>query len=347
MVGLASVSGALATRSFVSTASAATTLTVVEWGGDVAEAMKQIASKQNNVEVNWVLHQGGSGAILPKIKATWPKAEYDYVSGWEGSFTSMVKEEWLETVTDKDIPNLVDIPKKIVVKDAGGNWKAVPRAIGGIYFGYRADTSPIEVTSIDNLFDPKLKGRICWPGPTQNMLLQIVALALHAGGSEHDIEPGWKLMKDLAKTGNIARIAATDVEFTNALTSGEAAVGFFAEPAWTTVAKSFPVKRLTKQEGMPTFLYQSGFAILKNRPNGEATRAFINHCISPEMSTLYAEVAGEAPLNVKAKTPESLKHLAFSEAEMEKFVYVPDFGQVLTQQDAWAKRWEEEIAPLL
>lgn len=98
------------------------------------------------------------------------KTEYDYVSGWEGSFTSMAKEGWLETVTDKDVPNLADIPKKIIVKDTEGNWKAIPRAIGGIYFGYRSDISPIEITSIDNLLDPKLNGRICWPGPTQNML---------------------------------------------------------------------------------------------------------------------------------------------------------------------------------
>ena len=58
-------------------AAAATAITAVEWGGDVVNAMKQIEAKQDKVQVNWVLHQGGSGAILPKIKATWPQAEYD------------------------------------------------------------------------------------------------------------------------------------------------------------------------------------------------------------------------------------------------------------------------------
>jgi putative spermidine/putrescine transport system substrate-binding protein len=32
---------------------------------------------------------------------------------------------------------------------------------------------------------------------------------------------------------------------------------------------------------------------------------------------------------------------------MDQFVYVPDFNEVLSQQDAWTKRWENEIAPLL
>jgi spermidine/putrescine-binding protein len=328
-------------------ASAATELTAVEWGGGVVDAMKQIESRQDKVQVNWVLHQGGSGAILPKIKAAWPNAEYDYVAGWEGSFTGMLKEDWLVPVTVDTVPNLADIPEKIIVKSAKGDWMAVPRAVGGIYFAYRDDISPVKLKSIDDLFDPSLKGKICWPGPTQSMMLQIVALALHDGGDENNMEPGWALMKKLAETGNIGRIAVTDTDFTTSLTSGETALGFYSEPQLTSVAESFPLVRLTKQEGLPTFLYQSGFAVFKNRPNLEATLQFINHCISPEMSTIYAEVAGEAPLNVKAKTPDALKHLAFTAEEFDKYVYVPDFNVVLTQQDAWTKRWENEIAPLL
>ncbi|MGO4441068.1 ABC transporter substrate-binding protein [Rhizobium sp. RAF56] len=332
---------------FASRAATTTELTAVEWGGGVVDALKQIAAKQDKVTFNWVLHQGGSGAILPKIKATWPNAEYDYVAGWEGSFNGMLKEDWLVPVSVDTIPNLADIPEKIIVKNAKGDWMAVPRAVGGIYFAYRDDISPVKIKSIDDLFDPSLKGKICWPGPTQSMMLQLVALALHDGGNENNLEPGWELMKKLAKSGNIGRIAVTDTDFTTSLTSGETVAGFYSEPQLTEVAKQFPVVRLTKQEGMPVFLYQSGFAVFKNRPNLQATLDFINFAISAEMSELYAQVAGEAPLNKKAKTPDALKHLAFTPEEFDKYVYVPNFDVVLTQQDAWAKRWEDEIAPLL
>lgn len=346
---LKTAAAAIAASSFglVSRAQAATELTAVEWGGDVVNAMKQIAAKQDQVTVNWVLHQGGSGAILPKIKATWPRAEFDYVAGWEGSFNGMLKEDWLVPVTTDMIPNLADIPQKIIVKDAKGQWMAVPRAVGGIYFAYRKDICPVEIKSIEDLFNPSLKGKICWPGPTQSMMLQLVALALHTGGNENKMDSGWELMKKLAESGNIGRIAVTDTDFTTSLTSGETVAGFFSEPQLTAVAKSFPLVRLTKQEGMPVFLYQSGFAVFQNRPNLAATLAFINHAISPEMSNLYAQVAGEAPLNVKAQTPDHLKHLAFTPEEFDKYVYVPDFNVVLTQQDAWTKRWENDIAPLL
>ncbi len=328
-------------------ASAATDITAVEWGGDVIDAMKQIEAKQNQVTVNWVLHQGGSGAILPKIKATWPRAEYDYVAGWEGSFNGMIKEDWLVPVTVETVPNLADIPQKIIVKNAKGEWMAVPRAVGGIYIAYRKDICPVEIHSIDDLFDKRLKGKICWPGPTQAMMLPLVALSLHAGGDERNMDPGFALMKKLAQTGNIGRVGVTDTDFSTSLTSGETACGFYSEPQLTAVGKSFPLVRLTKQKGVPVFLYQSGFAIFKNRPNLQATLDFVNFCISPDMNTLYGQVAGEAPLNTKATTPASLMHLKFTPQEMDEFVYVPDFNVVLSQQDAWSKRWENEIAPLL
>ena len=143
----------------------APTLSAVEWGGDVVEAMKQIAAGQHDVSVKWGLHQGGAAAILPKIKATWPTVDYDYIAGWEGSFNTMVKEDWLETISPADVPNLADIPEKIIIRDAKGAIKAVPRAVGGMYFGYRTDTAPVKVAKIDDLFDPKLKGAVCWPGP--------------------------------------------------------------------------------------------------------------------------------------------------------------------------------------
>ena len=93
--------------------------------------------------------------------------------------------------------------------------------------------------SLDDLFDTRLKGKICWPGPTQAMMLPLVALALHAGGNEREMDPGWALMKKLAQSGNIGRVGVTDTDFSTSLTSGETSVGFYSEPQLTAVAKSF------------------------------------------------------------------------------------------------------------
>src|SRR5690606_5222989 len=119
-------------------------------------AMQAIAAKQNAVQFQWVLHQGGAAGILPKIKASWPTPEYDYVAGWEGSFFGMIAEDWLETISVETVPNLADIPEKLILRNDKGEAKAAPRAVAAMYFGYRSDTSPLEIKSLDDLFDPKL-----------------------------------------------------------------------------------------------------------------------------------------------------------------------------------------------
>src|SRR5439155_968406 len=79
----------------------------------------------------------------------------------------------------------------------------VPRSLAGMFWGYRVDKAPVKVERIEQLFDSKLKGQICWPGPSINSNLQLLSLALSAGGNEQNMEPGSELLKKLAKSGNI------------------------------------------------------------------------------------------------------------------------------------------------
>ena len=41
------------------------------------------------------------------------------------------------------------------------------------------------------------------------------------------MEPGWELLKKLAKSGNIGRVAATETDFLNSMTTGETTVAFW------------------------------------------------------------------------------------------------------------------------
>jgi putative spermidine/putrescine transport system substrate-binding protein len=177
--------------------------------------------------------------------------------------------------------------------------------------------------------------------------MQIVTLALHAGGNEFNMEPGWVLMKKLAQTGNIGRVAESDTDFITSLTTGETSVSFVNMGAWVNIAKSVPVVHLTKQDGMKVGLFSSGFVVLKNRPNKSAALKFINLSINPENSEIYASLAGEAPANVKAKSPPELAHMTFTKEEIGRFTYTPDWAYLSTQIDGWVKRWETEIVPLL
>lgn len=326
---------------------AAVPLFGVDWGGPYLDAMTEIASRQQDADVQWELHASGAAAILAKIKATWPDTTYDFIAADDATITSMINEGWLATIDPALVPNLASVPEQYILKDADGNFKNIPRSLSGFYFGYRPDLSPVAIETIDDIFRPELAGQICWPHPVQMSGVHILALARHAGGDEHNIEPGWELIKRLAASGNIGRIAQTETDVINSLSSGETSVSFWHLAVWMNVAKNVPVVQITKRDGFTTYLVTTGYAVLNNHPDLSATLKFLNHAIAPENVATYSEIVGEAPASTAVAVDPSMEHMVFSAEEAAKYTYLPDWGYIAAQRDAWVKRWEEEVAPLL
>ncbi|MER9159315.1 extracellular solute-binding protein [Mesorhizobium sp. M0778] len=330
-------------------ARATETITAVEWGDPYIDQMKKLAAKQSDVEINWQLHAGGAMAILPKIKAGWPHPGINLLSGWDPSWQAVAREGWAEPVTLEKVPNLADIPQKLLVKDNAGNIVNIPRTISSVYWFYREDTTPFEITKIDDLLDPRLAGKVCFPATSLSSNLQMLALALHKGGDERNMEPGWDFVKQLAKSGNIGRVASADTDIMNSISSGETCVSFAGGTNPTSLARNFKIRHLSKmakQSGFRTFLYQEGWCVLKGG-NTAAAFKFANFAIAPENNTEFNRDISGIPVNVKSKTDPAVQHMVFNNEEMEQFVYIPDWAYITEQADAWNKRWEQEIVPLL
>ena len=152
---------------FIRPAQAAERLSVVDWGVPMIGLIKDVAKAWGKAECIFTLHAGGAASILPKIKVAWPNPPYDVVDAWSPVFVSMINEGWAETVTLDDCPNLKYIPEKFISKDKNGNWKCIPRGTNALFF-VSTDKCPIEITKSEDLLNPKLKGQILWPNPTDN-----------------------------------------------------------------------------------------------------------------------------------------------------------------------------------
>ena len=84
-------------------------LVVVQWGAAWIEVAKKITDgyvARTGDRVAWELHAGGAMAIVAKIKAAWPRPNYNVVSGWDPVFRAMIKEDWLEPVSLDELPAL-------------------------------------------------------------------------------------------------------------------------------------------------------------------------------------------------------------------------------------------------
>jgi len=331
-------------------AMAAVPLIGVDWGGPLIEATKKITAGDKNVSITWELHSGGAGTILPKIKSAWPTPKYDIVAAWNPVFLTMINEGWLEPLTFDDIPNLRDVLPDYILKDGTGAMVTVPRSVAGMFWGYRTDTAPLKLQRIEQLFEPKLKGQICWPGPSINSNLQVLSLALSAGGNERNMEPGWELLKKLAKSGNIGRVAQTESDFISSMSTGETSVAFWNMSPWKKLAGNFAVTVLTRvpnQKGMKAFLYEDGWVVLKNSPNKKAAKDYLNFFINPENNEVFNQMLGQGPTNTKSKASGFATNVSFTKDEAAEFAYLPDFAILASQLNDSVKRFERDIAPLL
>ncbi|MGY3573087.1 extracellular solute-binding protein [Bradyrhizobium sp. USDA 4504] len=204
--GAAALGVAATSLPLASEAHAKEQLTVYEFASPNIDGSKQVAAKWDKADINWDLSSGGGAALLGKIKATWPNTPYDLVDNWSLVVKSMIKEGWAETITMADVPNLADVPERFLTKDDNGNIKSIPVSVDGGFFAVRTDRCPIEVKTIEDLLNPKLTGQICWPTATDYASAPLVMLALARGGNEFNLDPGWKFLEELAKSGNIGRV---------------------------------------------------------------------------------------------------------------------------------------------
>ena len=346
--GGVSAAGLTIAAPFVRSAWAKDTLTVVEWGTPYVETSQALGATQDMVDITWVLHEGGSAAILPKIKSSWPNPPYDLIAAWKPVWLTMIREGWIEPITVDTVPNMKDIPEALITTDADGVWYDIPRTLSGVFWGYRTDICPIEITQMEDLLDPKLVGQISWPHPVTNTNLQVVALAMARGGDEYNMEPGWEFLKELAKSGNIGRIHSTTSDVINALTTGEISVTFNDLPTFGTAAKNVPIKYLSKtHESMKMFPWVESWGVLKSSKNKQAALDYANFTISAENNRIFNEGIGAGATNVNVEGSEALAPITYTSEELAKFTHFVDYDQLSKELDASTKRFEAEILPLL
>jgi putative spermidine/putrescine transport system substrate-binding protein len=349
-IGVASVASVLpqANRAWA----ARTTLVGVQWGGPWIDGAKAVAAKQDKYDIKWELHTGGAAAIVAKIKAAWPKPLYDFVAQFTPLYYAWIREGWPEPLTYEEMPNLRDIPDDVLTRNEKGEIISVPFSHSSVFFGYRKDITPFPIKTMEDLLDPRLKGKIIVRDATQGLNNNTVMFALAFGGNERNMEPGWAFLKKLAQSGNIGRVGKTEVDFINALTSGEAAVGFWNIGAWGKVAESFPVEFLIKSKsevpGFQAGTFTEGYMIPKNSTKKKEAKDFLNFFISSDSCTLYNKHVNMVPTNVKSQSTGLAQMVTFkTKEERDKYSHAFDYEYLSPLGSEMIKRFEREIVPLL
>jgi putative spermidine/putrescine transport system substrate-binding protein len=332
-------------------AQGAATITGVTWGGPWVDAWKQLAAKQSAVDVHWVLHESATTAILAKIRAAWPNPSFDFVNATPTTLIPMMREGWLEPLTPAAIPNLAHVPPAMCIKNDAGDIFAVAMNVSGVFWGYDQHAADMTVEKPDDLLSPKLRGKVLLNAPTILGAAQLVSLALARGGGYRNTDPGFEFIKDIIKAKNVGAVVKTDVECVNAFTTGAVAIGIMNTGNYHEIRKHVTLSLLNKVPDSPMFKTFTGFegvCVLKRDGNRKPVMDFLNYALEAGNDSNYSAVIGSIPSNdMGTATPELQVIQLHSAEEIKKFAIIPDYAYASTQTDAWNRKWELEIAPLL
>lgn len=316
-------------------ASAAETIKLMTWGGhwlDIFRPVVEKFEKETGIKVEFVV-QSGSSDGLNKLIAQRANPQVDVWTSIQSTVQSATKAELLVELDPAKIPNMKSVEDSLITPTGVAIWLS-PR---GIF--YRKDLAPFEVKTWEDLWDPRLKGKLGTSFKLDRGSFLIMAALLN-GGDEKNIDKGFEKVKSLKE--NLHAVYNTDPESIKLLETEEIAVA-----GWGVLPNVYrhlgPESKYTFVMPAPRFLATIPVSIVKGR--GEAKQAaaekLVNYMLKPESQTVMTSIAGTIPANPEAEVPEKLKTV-IPELPIQD-VYDVDWSVVNKNYSEWEDRWAREI----
>jgi putative spermidine/putrescine transport system substrate-binding protein len=317
------------------------TLYVAAYGGSFEQTMRRDIippfEKQYGVKVEYVA--GNSTDTLAKLQAQKSNQQIDVAIVDDGPMYQAIALGFCR-----------ELPKAEVYGDVYDLMKfSSNRAVGlgmvgtGIIYSKQAfeDNNWPAPTSWEDLKDPKFAKKLVIP-PLNNSygLHTLVMMAKLRGGSEQNIDPGFKAIEDEINP-NVLVYEPSPGKMTELFQSGQAVIAVWGSGRAKALADTgFPSAFIYPREG-GIALGIAGCAIAGGKEQPEAD-TFIQFMLSPEMQLALARGAGEGPANkTVVLKPEERVGLPYGD-DVKKLIAV-DWDVINPVRDAWNKRWSREV----
>lgn len=308
---------------------------LMTWGGHWLDIFRPIAEqfeKETGIKVEFVV-QSGAGDGMSKLMAQKGNPQVDVWTSIESTVAAASGAGLLAKLDPARIPNMSAVPSAMKTETGVAIWLS-PR---GIF--YRKDLTPFKITRWEDLWDPRLKGKVGATFTLDRGNFLIMAALLN-GGSENNIDKGFEKMAGLRD--NLHAVYKTDPESIKLLETGEIAVA-----GWGILPNVYrhlgPDSKYEFVMPTPRFLAVIPVSIVANRGD-EQTRAaeqFVNLMLQPESQTIMTSIAGTIPANPKAAAPEKLK--SFLPPLPVSGVYSVNWSVVNAAYSKWEERWMKEV----
>lgn len=319
-------------------------IVLASYGGTIEQFMRGVAipafEKETGIKVVYVT--GTALSNYSKVMATRANPEVDIY--WSNDLTHLGGK--LQGLYQKLDPNIVTNLKEVMegLRDPDGIGVSSHISTTGIQYnsrifkekGWEAPTSWLD------LWDPKFKGKVALYSIGVLYSQEFLgAMTRVLGGSEKDIKPAIKKIKELRDTNGIVAFPTSPADMDNVMVQ---------EQAWITVNASIRTLALKDRGSVLEYvdpkeggvLFAVYFDVIKGARNPVGAQKFINHMMSADMQTKAASGMGYAPVNVNATIPEKWSRYMPTAKTINSFVKL-DREIENRNLDEWIDTWNREI----
>jgi putative spermidine/putrescine transport system substrate-binding protein len=316
------------------------TLYVAGYGGSFEKTVRDDVipgfEKANGVKVEYVA--GNSTDTLAKLQAQKGNQQIDVAILDDGPMYQAIQLGFCDKIASLPDADLYDVAH---FKDD----HAV--AIGLVATGLMYNTKVFKEkgwaapTSWNDLKDPKYKQQLVIP-PINNTygLYALLMLAKMNGGSESNVDAGFKIFKDDVNP-NVLAYEPSPGKMTELFQSGQAVIAVWGSGRVQSFANTgFPVDFVYPKEGAVTLL-TTACPIAKSSTSPLAS-AFIKLLLEPQIQLTMLKEYGYGPVVKSVVVPPDLGTMA-PIGERATKLYAPAWAVINDKREEWTKRWNREV----
>ncbi len=231
------------------------------------------------------------------------------------------------------IPNMARVHKSLRRPDNRG----IGYEMSAMGLMYNKDAVKDPPTSWTALWDPKWRGKVTF---FDNNFIPLVLAARLNGGSEKNIDPGFRVWEQNAK--NIRALVTSNDQLKNLIVSREALLG----PWFTSIWKFWeeegaPLGFANPKEGVVAFpLY---LQIVKGSTPEQihVAEQVINELLKPENNARYARLTIGVPSEPEVRLSPGVEQI-LSPKLLDHAIWL-DWATMGQKASEWRQRWEREV----
>ena len=316
------------------------TLYVAGYGGTFEKTIRDEVipafEKANGVKVEYVA--GNSTDTLAKLQAQKGNQQIDVAIVEDGPMYQAIQLGFCGKIDGLPSADLYDAAR---FKDDRA--VALSLVATGLMYNTKifAEKGWAPPTSWNDLKDPKFQKQVVIP-PINNTygLHALLMFAKMNGGSESDVEVGFKIFKE-AINPNVLAYEPSPGKMTELFQSGQATLAVWGTGRVQALANTgFPVDFVYPKEGAVTLL-TTACPIAKSDASPLAS-AFIRALLEPKLQLVLLKDYGYGPVLKSIAVPPELVKMAPVGARAAA-LYTPDWSVINAKREEWTKRWNREV----